>query len=390
MKRIGMLGPFDPTLADGVSSSMFDLLMYLKELGHETFIVSFLHDTPLCRDLLGYQTTQKDVKKISKGDNYYNIIYKGLNVYLEILPYNRGEMLSGHPDILKSVIEKIGEYKGDYIFTTDADHTSLFARHLIGVSGAHFFHSPSYINSYIHEPICKFHSPSYINGCIHQPICKKILQNTTVFAVSKFAQNELKKLINVDAAIWFPLINLDKYIAEKDVKFSKSVGYYSAGAHKGDRLVCKLIEQMPRIDFFVMGRNFEFPSDAFPKNLKYQGNVTDVKKFYRDISVLIVPSIIREGYPRVILEAAINGIPAIANKIGGIPEALGKSGILIDMEVSEAEMVNKYILSINRLLDNPREYAMYSKKAFERAKEYKEVLQKTNIENYNKYIQCKL
>ena len=37
----------------------------------------------------------------------------------------------------------------------------------------------------------------------------------------------------------------------------------------------------------------------------------------------------------MILEAAANGIPAIANQVGGIPEALGDSGVLIPIESSD-------------------------------------------------------
>ena len=116
------------------------------------------------------------------------------------------------------------------------------------------------------------------------------------------------------------------------------------------------------------------------------GDITNPKLFYKEISLLVVPSLISEGYSRVIIEAALNGIPVIANKIGGIPESLGNSGIFIDIEQSENKMVKQYISTIDKLLNDSREYVKYSERALKRAKEYEEELHKVSINNYNKYL----
>ncbi len=76
----------------------------------------------------------------------------------------------------------------------------------------------------------------------------------------------------------------------------------------------------------------------------------------------------------MILEAAANGIPAIANNVGGIPEALGNSGVLIPIEsldtVDLDHTAECYVREIRRLMDNKNDYAVLSAKARQRARNH--------------------
>ena len=97
----------------------------------------------------------------------------------------------------------------------------------------------------------------------------------------------------------------------------------------------------------------------------------DMQEFYRRIKIILVPSMVEEGFSRMILEAAANGIPAIANKVGGIPEALGDSGVLIPIEsldtVDLDHTADCYVRVIRRLMDNNNDYAVLRAKARQRA-----------------------
>ena len=88
---------------------------------------------------------------------------------------------------------------------------------------------------------------------------------------------------------------------------------------------------MPEIKFVIVGRGYNRFA-PLPDNVTYLGHQADMKEFYRRIKIILVPSLVEEGFSRMILEAAANGIPAIANQVGGIPEALGDSGGLIPIE----------------------------------------------------------
>lgn len=278
-------------------------------------------------------------------------------------------MLGNHSEVLAQVVKKLKEYKGSYIFTIDADHTSLLASTLAGISCSHFFHSPLYIESFL---------------CHH--VNKKILQKRIVFANSKFTKNKIKKLLDVYAVIWYPFIDLERCLTTNKKKMNRTIGFYGGGPIKGDKLVNILIDEMPHNKFVVVGRNFKRISDTTPDNLEYMGDQTNIKNFYEKISLLIVPSLTYEGYSRVIIEAASNGIPVISNNIGGIPESMGNSGILIDTKSSDNEMVNKYKSAIDKILNNSKNYHIYSEKAIRRTKEYEKAIYRQNIHNYQKYL----
>jgi glycosyltransferase involved in cell wall biosynthesis len=275
--------------------------------------------------------------------------------------------------ILKTIISKIQKQKIDYVFTIEDDFVSLLSVSILGIPGAHFFHSLPYVKAFIHNTL-------YI----------KFLQKRSIFAVSKFIQIKVKYLLGVNAAIWCPIINFSKYrISSKEIN-SNVIGFYSGGRHKGDEIINKIIEKMPRCNFIVIGRNYQNQFKEIPGNLKYLGDLIDIKTFYEQIKLLLVPSVIEEAFPRVILETAINGIPVIANNVGGITEALGNSGISIDIDTTNKlnidEIADKYIFEINRLLNNDLEYTIYSKKALMRAKEYQIEQEKMSRYIYEKFI----
>ena len=78
-----------------------------------------------------------------------------------------------------------------------------------------------------------------------------------------------------------------------------------------------------------------------------------------------------EGYPLVIFESLTLGVPCVASKVGGIKELLdNKSGFLCQKE-------KDYIKAIKFLLNNSREYKIYSKNSLLRSKE---------LENKNEYL----
>ena len=58
----------------------------------------------------------------------------------------------------------------------------------------------------------------------------------------------------------------------------------------------------------------------------------DVQNIFREIDVLVVPSIWYENAPLVIQEAFLSRTPVIASRIGGIPELVkdGVNGLLFD------------------------------------------------------------
>jgi glycosyltransferase involved in cell wall biosynthesis len=358
--RIVFTGPFDPTLCDGVSSSIFDLSGFLKSRGHEVFIVSFVDDSPLTREILS-RLTEHQPEIISSDRNHCDYVTNGIHVYFAVLPYSSREILNGHPGVVESYMNRLYEYKEAYFFAADDDCTSLLAHSMLKSTAAHFIHSPA----------ISIHRFSTL------PIFQTMLRNRTVFTVSKFAQRELQRTLNLHALVWPPFIDSNRFWFSRTNKRDWKIGYYSAGPRKGDSIINALATKMPDQQFIIMGRGYH--PDIKRANVTHLGGIADLESFYAEISLLLVPSLIPEGFARVIMEASMNAIPVIGNKIGGIPEALGPSGILIDTEASEDTIVGKYVSAITRLVSDPDAYEKYSKKAVERAQEYEKELHQTSI-----------
>ncbi|MEH6638693.1 MAG: glycosyltransferase family 4 protein [Porticoccaceae bacterium] len=59
-------------------------------------------------------------------------------------------------------------------------------------------------------------------------------------------------------------------------------------------------------------------------------NTDDMRPVYSRARVLLVPSVSWDSGPRVIVEALLNGIPVIGSSSGGIPETIGKGGMVLN------------------------------------------------------------
>jgi glycosyltransferase involved in cell wall biosynthesis len=65
-------------------------------------------------------------------------------------------------------------------------------------------------------------------------------------------------------------------------------------------------------------------------NVEVRAQVLDPERLYGDARLLLVPSVYPEAWGRVAPEAQASGIPAIAARVGGLPEAVGSGGILVE------------------------------------------------------------
>jgi glycosyltransferase involved in cell wall biosynthesis len=61
-----------------------------------------------------------------------------------------------------------------------------------------------------------------------------------------------------------------------------------------------------------------------------------MREVYRETALLLAPSQWNEAFGRVLLEAQVSGIPVVASRVGGIPEALHSGAILLPPSESPA------------------------------------------------------
>ena len=100
-------------------------------------------------------------------------------------------------------------------------------------------------------------------------------------------------------------------------------------------------------------------------NLHQMASTPDPRQFYSVSRLVLMPSLVQEGLARVAVEALINGIPVLASRRGGLPEALAGSGFLFDIpaqytpgsrKAPTAEEVAPWVTTIERLWDDDAYY----------------------------------
>ncbi|MEV4692818.1 glycosyltransferase family 4 protein [Micromonospora echinospora] len=63
----------------------------------------------------------------------------------------------------------------------------------------------------------------------------------------------------------------------------------------------------------------------------------DVCALYAETDLLLAPSLWRESFGMVAREATLHGLPVLATRVGGLPEAVGAGGVCLDPPASDAD-----------------------------------------------------
>ena len=138
---------------------------------------------------------------------------------------------------------------------------------------------------------------------------------------------------------------------------------------KGILLFMEAAAQLPTINFVVAGTGAA-EAEARRKaerltNVRFLGHLTadQVRAAISQASVIVVPSIVHDVFPFVILEAFAQGRPVIASRMGGMPELVtpGQTGQLV--QPRSVESLVQAIAAIARDLDSAWEmgYAAYQR-----------------------------
>ena len=94
-------------------------------------------------------------------------------------------------------------------------------------------------------------------------------------------------------------------------------------------------------------------------NVELRDSVDDPARLYRDARIVLMPSSYPEAWGRVAAEAVAATIPVLASSIGGLPEAIGDGGIVIDPEAG----IDEWLRQLGSLWDDPAVYDHYVARA---------------------------
>jgi len=115
---------------------------------------------------------------------------------------------------------------------------------------------------------------------------------------------------------------------------------------KGGELVAELTLAMPDITFTLVEGWWAVPGWERCPNVTYLPRRASLSDVYSGTAVLLVPSIVADAGPRVIVEAGLHGIPSVGSEVGGIAEMIGEGGILLSTRQLET-----WVDAIRSILD---------------------------------------
>jgi glycosyltransferase involved in cell wall biosynthesis len=188
-------------------------------------------------------------------------------------------------------------------------------------------------------------------------------------AISQFTAQRLHSLYGLDALILPPLFRREHYATQGA---GRMVTFINPVAVKGVDLALEIAALCPEIPFcFVRGWPLGLKELAnLKRSIRRLGNVTlhdrtsDMQPVYRQTRILLVPSQWEdETWGRVVTEAQFSGIPAVASKRGGLPEAVGPGGIMLGHD----EPAAIWAAAVRELWSDDQLYRNLSRKALDYA-----------------------
>lgn len=154
------------------------------------------------------------------------------------------------------------------------------------------------------------------------------------FANSEYTAGRFSRRYRMAAHIVPPIFRSELYRTERA---GRNAVFINPVREKGVDLALAVAALCPEIPFlFVKG----WPLDVDSRwrllrrlwrlpNVRLLERRTNMREIFRNCHVLLVPSQ-RESWGRVASEAHFSGIPVIGSDIGGLPEAIGPGGLIID------------------------------------------------------------
>lgn len=192
--------------------------------------------------------------------------------------------------------------------------------------------------------------------------------NITCVANSRFTAEKHRDAFGVNPLVILPLVTPEKY---RTSTTRENVTFINPHPKKGRDIAVGIARLCPDISF-VFVESWPLSHDdrqEFMQMLKTVPNVTflpprdDMREVYSKCRILLAPSVWEEAYGRVATEAQISGIPVIASTRGGLPEAVGPGGILLDPDRPIAD----WAAAVRGLWQDQRQYSELSGAALDHA-----------------------
>lgn len=176
-------------------------------------------------------------------------------------------------------------------------------------------------------------------------------------ATSSDLAQRFARTFGVTPATIPPIVRPERYRVHS---MRKSVTFICPVPKKGVRTALALAARRSDVPFLFQESWWIDPVSRFllTRRIRSLPNVTlrrwsvDVRTPYQEAKIVLVPSRCPEAWGRVVSEAQVSGIPALASAYGGLPESVGDGGILVDPTADLKQWEN----GLARLWDDSAEY----------------------------------
>jgi glycosyltransferase involved in cell wall biosynthesis len=187
-------------------------------------------------------------------------------------------------------------------------------------------------------------------------------------ANSDFTRGFFQARFGLDPIVVHPIIEAAKYRTEPSGRY---VTFVNPDAKKGLDVAIGAAAACPDLPFlFVEGwpltpaqRTTLTARLAAVPNVTLHPSAPDMRAIYRQSRIMLVPSQWEEAFGRVAAEAQFSGIPVIGSDRGGLPEAIGDGGEVIDWQAPASVWAE----SLRRIWNDPLAYERLSAAALRHA-----------------------
>lgn len=181
---------------------------------------------------------------------------------------------------------------------------------------------------------------------------------------SRFVAERITTMLGLDCQYVPSVIDVNRYATETSRERVLFIGFHP---YKGIEIAFRLAQHRPAIPFsFVESwplneawRNHYRTRANEAGNIECSRPIQDIRRFYAKTRVLLAPSVWEEASGRVVTEAQVSGIPVLASNRGGLPDAVGPGGRVIDLDAP----LDDWLAALDLMWEDEGEYARLSERA---------------------------
>ncbi|MDX2104178.1 MAG: glycosyltransferase [Alphaproteobacteria bacterium] len=162
------------------------------------------------------------------------------------------------------------------------------------------------------------------------------------FANSRFTAERWWNFFGIQCVVLPPVIRGDRY---RGTSSGDRILFVNPIPEKGLERVMRLAAANPDLPFVIVEswttdldwRRWLFQRFGALANVEWRVATDDMPALYANSRILLMPSVWEEAFGRTVIEAQLSGVPCITSRRGGLPEAVGEGGVILDLDAADSD-----------------------------------------------------